>query len=526
MMRVNLRTMEMAGVVLWGVACWLFFQFSYSYHFFFQEQNQLYLLSAEYLGTYFRKPGCVACIAGDFLTQFYYYRYAGAPILTLSLLMTGDLLRRAFGQMHKGRWGFWAAFALMTVEACFCLHHAHRLSSVLSILGGVILFLVYSLVSSRVRTAFQVLFGVFLGILSYVAFGCGWIAYTLLVIAYDMMKKAKAKAWGLVFAILLLITANVHTNRLYLLDTYSNLTYPGIGKPAWPEWELEKTLAIDNEYHFGNWQLVEQLVEQEQHPNEVQLFFYNLVKAQKGELPDHLLRFNPNQLGTFYTIGPTTPKLIINNMNELYWTLGDMTLTERAAMMTNVFAPDNRNVRMMKRLAECNLVSGDTLAANKYLRLLQKTWVYAEWARQMSQGEPKAFGYILEKRKYANQADTIRLSDNLHMVMMELLDSNPGNTMALDYILCSTLLLKDMDNFKRDYDRYCLTSGNPRVKPLYQQALMIWLAGTNAPEEEWKRYIIDQEQLQRFREYNQHRGDTRFSDTYWYYFDTAKAPKI
>ena len=55
---------------------------------------------------------------------------------------------------------------------------------------------------------------------------------------------------------------------------------------------------------------------------------------------------------------------------------------------------------------------------------------------------------------------------------------------------------------------------------------MIWLAGTNAAEEEWKRYIHDQEQLRRFQDYNKHRGDTRFSDTYWYYFDTAKAPKI
>ena len=110
------------------------------------------------------------------------------------------------------------------------------------------------------------------------------------------------------------------------------------------------------------------------------------------------------------------------------------------------------------------------------------------------------------------------------MVMMELLDSNPANTAALDYILCSTLLLKDMDNFKRDYDRYCIDTGRPRHKKLYQQALMIYLAGTHAPQEEWSKYIYDQAEVQRFSEYNSHRGDPRFSDTYWYYFDTAKTP--
>ena len=324
----------------------------------------------------------------------------------------------------------------------------------------------------------------------------------------------------------MIVLAITVTNRTYLLTTADNLTYPGIGRLTMPDFELEKTLAIDNEYYFGNWPKVEQLVETEEHPNEVQLFFYNLVKAQKGELPDHLLQFYPNQLGTFYTIGPNTPKLIINNMNELYWALGDMTLTERAAMMTNVFAPDNRNVRMIRRLAECNMVSGDSLAANKYLGILQQTWIYRKWADLIKAHEPKAWRYFIEKKQFVNNADTIRLSDNLHMVMMELLDTNPDNIVALDYILCSTLLLKDINNFKRDYDRYCMATDKPRIKPLYQQALMIWLAGTNAAEEEWKKYIHDQELLQRFQDYNQHRGDTRFSDTYWYYFDTAKTPKI
>lgn len=46
------------------------------------------------------------------------------------------------------------------------------------------------------------------------------------------------------------------------------------------------------------------------------VFFYNLAQAQRGKLPDHLLKFTPTQLGTFYKIGPETPMLIIRNMNE------------------------------------------------------------------------------------------------------------------------------------------------------------------------------------------------------------------
>jgi len=210
-------------------------------------------------------------------------------------------------------------------------------------------------------------------------------------------------------------------------------------------------------------------------------------------------------------------------MNELYWVLGDMTFTERAAMMTNVFSMNNRNVRMMRRLAECNIVSGDTLAAEKYLRILDKTFVYHDWADRLRRHGREIYA---EKIRLMNHRDTITTSDNAHFLMMQLLDAHPDNTVALDYILCSTLLLKDITNFKRDYDRYCTSKGKPRLKTLYQEALCIWLAGTNAPREEWLRYIHRQDVLQRFEQYNRQRGNPAFKDTYWYYFDKIKAPEV
>jgi hypothetical protein len=248
-------------------------------------------------------------------------------------------------------------------------------------------------------------------------------------------------------------------------------------------------------------------------------FFYNLVQAQRGQLPEVLLRFDQPELGTFYAIGPDTPLMTIKNMNELYWTLGDMTYTERAAMMANVFSPDNRNVRMMKRLAECNMVSGDTAAAKKYLGILSSTLVFRKWA----ENAPKTVFYA-EKARYNNQKDTVSLGDNAHNIMMQLLDSNPENNVALDYILCSNLLLKDVQNFKRDYDRYC--TERPRPNKLYQEALCIWLAASEADEAEWQRYIKSADVMQRFAQYNEQRGNPHFKGTYWYYFDKATTPKV
>ena len=450
------------------ILIWAFFQFCYSYHFFYQEQNQLFLWSWDYVSAYFDRPGGLAQLVGDFLTQFYYYLYAGAIILTLCIALIGLLLYGALRHFRLIRpVAVAVSLVAMTLVAACHFGTSYRLSATISIMGWALLLWLASLPKSWARRG--------------VTAACG------------------------------------------LLPAYLLFGLPQVKPLRMPDFIIEKNFAVDNEYHFGHYDKVVQMVRDQQQWTHEMLFFYNLVQAQRGELSDHLLEFTPNDLGTFHKIGPDTPRLTIINMNELYWVLGDMTFTERAAMMANVFAPNNRTVRMIRRLAECNIVSGDTLAAEKYLRILDKTLAYSKWAGHVRQHGQDIYR---EKMRLVNHRDTITVSDNAHFLMMQLLDAHPDNLVALDYILCSTLLLKDIENFKRDYDRYCISTGHPRLKTLYQEALCIWLAGTQAPQQEWQRYIQQPEVLQRFSQYNNQRGHPRFKGTYWYYFDKQQAPEV
>lgn len=468
MKRLGLIGISNIVMALWTVAIWCFFQFWYPYHFFFQEQNQIFLCSWDYISTYFEKSGGLARLIGDFLTQFYYYLYVGAIILISCLLLIGTLLYKALRNFKVSKAvALILTLAMMTSVAVCHFSTSYRLSSTISIVGwGFLLWLVSLL-----------------------------------------------PCWKKQLAVL----------ALTILPVYLLFGLPEVKKLQGPDLILEKDFAVDCEYYFGNHDEVIHLVESSSQRTDQMIFFYNLVQAQRGELPDHLMKFTPNILGTFYKIGPETPMLTIRNMNELYWALGDMTFTERAAMMTNVFSHDNRNVRMIRRLAECNIVSGDTLAAEKYLRILDKTLIYKRWADNV-----RLYGKDIYQKKMqmVNRRDTITITDNAHFLMMQLLDTNSDNIVALDYILCSTLLLKDITNFKRDYDRYCIETGKPRLKTLYQEALCIWLAGTDASQEDWEKYIQRAEVFQRFQQYNQQRGSIQFKDTYWYYFDKIKAPEI
>ena len=521
-------------LLLFAAAVFAFFQSSYPYHFFYQEQNQLFLLSTDWLSTYFSKPAWLACMVGDFLTQFYYYLYAGAAILSVCLLLVGLVMFAALRQTGINRPWLLALLSLgaMAAEAAFSLDYDFRLSAVLCVAGGALLFVLCGRIGRKIAALAEALvFLVGMG-LAFWCFGHGMLVFACLsVLRACLDRRRLCLRLG---SLLLPLCLAPFAKHAFLLDYVDLLAYPMLPKLVAPQMELEQIFAVDNEYYFGHYDKVVAMVEAKDAPSKNDLFYYNLVKAQRHELPDVLMKFSNNYLGTFESLGPSTPTLTLKRINELYWVLGDMTFAERAAMLAMVCSPEKRNIRMVKRSAEINLTSGDTLAARKYLRILQKTFVWRGWAGTVmdaldnphSQNEG-ILKYYQEKGNLINRADTLRLSDNARILLQELVESNPENRVALDYLLCSDLLLKDMESFKRDYDRFCHRMENPPYDvKLYQEALMIYLAGTNASPDEWMKYIHRKDVMEQFKAYNGQRGSSLFRGTYWYYFDKATTPKL
>lgn len=508
--------------LLFAVIIFCFYQFLYPYHFYYQEQNQLFLQTGEYLRHYFDKPAGLSRLVGDWLTQYYYYRFAGPVILSLAVTITGLAVRWSLSAAGMRRATWLVGLLVATLLFAFTWHYSYLLSSVLSVLFSLLLFCGAALLSRHIGNSICRYALLLLPMpLSFVLFGYGWMVYAVCLLILETSGRRRTGTVIAIVSIFVMLLAVPATKRFYWLDAGDMYSWPGMGKIVKPEFDLETDFGAAAEYRLGNWDKVTAMVEATPSPTEGQLFFYNLVQAQRGNLPNVILKYPNNYLGTFEKIGTSTPLLTLKRINELYWALGDATFAERAALQALVFSPDNRNVGMIKRLAEVNIVSGDKKAADKYLRLLDKTAVYHSWALAAPHNPVYA-----AKKAMVNRKDTLRTTDNAHVIMMELLDSNPRNTVALDYILCSDLMLKDIANFKRDYDRYCMRNGVGRIFPVYQEALMIWLAGTGANQATWEKYIKMPELIKRFSDYNAMRGNSAFSDTYWYWFDTHKAPEI
>ena len=558
----NLETKPTGGIytlyILWAIACFAFFQFGYHYHFFYQEQNQLFLWSTDYLVSYLDKPGWLACMTGDFLTQFYYYPYVGATILTLMLLLLGHNVRCAL--QVAGIKTYWLpyliTFITITVFAALCLNHDYRLSNLLAISGGSSVFRVSTKMLTNTRMSIKKvehmaggpeapegkrlphwisIFNIIVSVpVCHWFFGSGVWAYSLFVVIgclnYIMLPYNYLRLGSLVAMMFILLLGK----RLYFVSFSELYTYPSLGKFVKPEFDLEKTYGVDFEYYRGDYNKVMRIVEREKNPNPYMTFYYNLVVAQNKNLSGNLLKFPNNNLGTYYQIDYKTPTLTNRSLGELYWLLGDMTFAERAAILGNISSPSSRNIRQIKRLAEINLVIGEKKAAKKHLHMLEKTFVWHHWAtrilaalgKQATDEDLATLKPYLAKRKFLNTRDTLRNDDNCYTIMQELCESNKDNSIAINYLLCTDILLKNIEAFKHNYDAYYVHQTQPLYSAFYQQVLILYLDKHHAPAADWKKYVKRPDILQQYYDYKQNPDDESYKNTYWHYYDKVPVPKF
>ena len=401
-------------------------------------------MSWDHVTTYLDKPGWLACLAGDFLTQFYYFRYAGPIILTLCILLTGYNIRCAVEMADiKGRWvAHSVAFIVMILLICFSFHYDYRLSSILAVAGGASVFRVSTslLISTRMfikkieRRNEQGLFLNGSGIANWVSvisifvsvFVCHWFfgygvwVYGALTFAGCIANIMMAGTYYRLAALIIPFFLLMLTKRLYYCDFQTIYTYPGIGKLAKPQLDQERTLAVDCKYYFGNYNQVINMVEKDKNPNQYMKFYHDLIMAQFRSQPASLKKYPNKDIGTFETLKANPSLLTIHALNELYWALDDMTFCERAAMLGNIYSPNCRNIRMVKRLAEINLVRGNYAATRKYLRILQKTFVWKRWAdrvfasldKHATDEEKALLQQYLDKRKDIELAQKKQQTDS------------------------------------------------------------------------------------------------------------------
>ena len=448
------------SAVLAFLVSFFFYLIAYPYNLMRREQMNLFVYDWDYIAGRFRGMGWLSSFAGSFADQFFGLPFIGALIVSLLIVAISSVTYRICRHFLGKRISLLIA-ALMFIwsflRECDILYMTRYTFAVLGFLCLISLALQFKRTRDRILAA--VLF---------ICFG----------------------VWALG------VPYNKNSGKLL----------------AKPDFKYERLIGLSTEVEHGNWDRVLELSEKDLHTMDASLC-YNIAQAMKGQLGDKL--FNHSQSPDPYAFLPS----ISGDYNifttciigEVWYQLGHMTIGEQGAITSLQASPEHTGARFIERLARVNIITGEEIAAQKYLNLLRKTLFYRKWAIRMLDGtlneEDKA--WLDRFRKNLTDSDIVPLT--ARSIVDILLETNPDNTVAREYMLCSDLLQYDLEQFFKDYEPYRMDGH------IYKEALVLWLGRDGFISQDYAEEFDLDVKLKKKLD-NFYRYPNTYSDTYWYYY--------
>jgi len=238
---------------------------------------------------------------------------------------------------------------------------------------------------------------------------------------------------------------------------------------------------------------------------------------------------------------PDTLLLSADEYKSAYWKRFDIRLDLGLLNMAEndltecleIFGPQPL---ILKRLALVNMAKGNLGSARVYLGALSKTLFDTDWANHylaLLRNDPNLTSDKHVQLLRANQLKDDRLAyggfQAKPQVLSALLQSNPQNHMAFEYLAAWYLLTKQLDQFVEHLKRID-DFDYPQIPPLYEEAVLIYMSRTNKPVDLGGRRGSDEsrQRMDRFGQIFNRYGQNKvaafrelvrdFGNSYYFYF--------
>ena len=458
----------------------------------FQEQNQLFLYTWDYLLEHLSRAGGLADYIAEFITQFNCIPWLGAALL--ATLMVG-LQCRVWSAAGKKNDGWYPlsfipsilmlaamgdiyvmpshAVAICMALGCFrCLRRTnyHGLPVFIAIpvlywLAGPAMW-IFAILSVIFRIA-----GHGFDCRSIVTGIAGLVYPALLVITahYTLLDQypMKAAVFGIGYYRMPLIVPAIQlvTAGSAVLVPLLTEVLPEFRKPVWPAFIITLSLAcaaypvVSRAYDKDTQQAIalDQLVRQERWadvvsnaqkhmPDSPECYVnLNLALCMSGHSVDDLAGYR--QVGTEGLVMPRVRDFISNvGSYEVFWRLGMINSSLRYAFDTQESEINNaKSGRHMSRIAECHMVNGNWQLAEKYLDILSHSLFYRKWALERKammerKAEPDPMYLYLQSVRF--KEDFLFSYPEMGRMLSELYKENNSNEMAVWYFNAWMMLMK------------------------------------------------------------------------------------
>lgn len=485
-----------------GLMVFLFWRFRYPFALTYQEQLQMFLFDSDYFCGRMAEPGGFARYVAEFLVQFYNGVTIGALILALLYM----LVQRLTWRLMKTERGYYLLSFIPTIILWYAMGDENvmltyvvalvlaiaaalgwrRLSCALWVkwvlalllipvlyllLGPVVLLvavlmLPFSVAIPAVVYALALMLlsahylpfpmsRIILGISYYrvpevIPYSLMAILLVIVLLALFSRKLPQPKRW-MVYALAVVVALLLIVPQKFGFDTR--------------KYDL---IEYDHLVRVNDWNSIIRKAEKQMPDLPMSVSATNLALGMTNQLGERAFDFY--QRGTQGLLPKFERNFATSQLTgEIYFHLGLVNTAQRFAFESMEAIPNyNKSVRVVKRLAETNLINGQYEVARKYLQMLEKTVFYRPWAqRTMAMlGDEKAinahplYGTL---RQYRLQEDFLFSDTELDRICGQLFMHDHQNQMAAQYLLMIPLLEKDVPRFMQ-YAQYVQsqTRYNPR----------------------------------------------------------------
>lgn len=568
-----------------------FYYYLYPYHLHYYEQMQMFQYSADYLRETLLVPGGLADYIGRYLTQFFHIPWAGALIMALlfggfygtAWLATCNRLtgsNRMFWSIilllpirylmifacdENAMPATWIAFFFCLTSVWFCQKIMSRTEQVTWTKGAAIALLYLLLYITMGSLA--LLMGVlsclellrhrgakrlwFYPLVALIAFTplvahhwANW-SYTNLYLGihYFRFTEIQLPHIWMAASCLVLIDLIAPWIKARHKDKKSISLWVTLGAPLllvclliWhgvrgayrPNTEVAMmydALVLDERWDDI---LTEASIRTPKHPACVQCI--NLAMAMTGRMGDLLFRCPQPSSDALL------PKFNINfsrplTAGQVYLNLGWANTAQRFVYEANESIPDyEKSARCYQLLTETHIARGEKELARKYLKKLQQTLFYSDWANEQLQllanPDPKAIAHHPKYGPLMNGAvrDDYFFGPDVLAMLGNYCTTTPHNRVATQYLLAMALVMRQLDTFVGCYNLSQYLDHEQRIPIYYQEALALdwWLKHGSLEgiphsldprmADALQQFMTDRSQL------SQAALEQRYRFSYWYFY--------
>lgn len=555
-----------AGLTLaFALAVFLFWRFRYPSVLSYQEQLQLFLFDGDYFWERMAEPGGFARYVAEFLVQFYNSVTAGAAVIALLFMLVQRLTWRLMRSESHYALSFipvmmlWyamgdenvmltytVALALNMLMACILAKvflawgYERRMLLRRLFVMLVVVPLAYWLTGPMVLLLAVVLmpvsvvYALALMLLSahYLPFP---LARVMLGVSYYripatlpyLLMVLPAVVWIISNVVRLLPKASRVVNAVEVA-----LAVGLLGVLADVGFDKKKYELIEYDYlvRAKDWNAIIAKAERRTPDLPMSVSATNLALGMTNQLGERAFDFY--QRGTEGLLPGFERNFATTQLTgEIYFHLGLVNTAQRLAFEAMEAIPNyNKSARVMKRLAETNLINGQYEAARKYLRMLEKTIFYRPWAQRTlamlgDENTLNAHPLYGTMRQYRLQEDFLFSDRELDKICGRLFMHNQQNRMAVQYLLLMPLLDRDVPRFM-SYVQLVQNKIQYNPRAAQEAIAFAFMQQRRQPP----RGLVSQLVLQQMNEFARVYGSggkdapglERFRNTVWYYLTVGK----